>query len=61
MIETISDIFQIVTLFIIILFLIYVFYRVCLGHHRIKIDALEASYYQENNNDEDDYITKSDE
>lgn len=61
MIETISDILQIVTLFIIILFLVYAFYRVCLGHHRLKIDALEASYYQEDNSDEDTYITKSDE
>ena len=47
MIESIDDIISLLVLTIIIVLLIYAVYRVFLAHHLIKVDRMEADYYDE--------------
>ena len=57
MIETIDDIISLLGLTILIIILLYAVYRVFLAHHLVKVDRMEADYYDEG--DEDAYLTKS--
>lgn len=57
MIESIDDIISLIALIILIIVLLYIVYRVFLAHHLVKVDRMEADYYDEG--DEDAYLTKS--
>lgn len=56
MIETMDDIISLGFIIVIVIILLWVMYRVFLAHHLLKIDKMEADYYEEG--DEDAYMQR---